>query len=151
MTQLPKHMPQLISVMTPFPYSIKAEASLANAKSMMAEHNIHHLPVMDKDGNLEGIICTRDLQKAITIGHSEEADLKQSELLIRDICSQAAVCADVSDPLDKVLSVMLKQQLNAVLAIKEGELAGIFTESDACKVLHNMLQQLYIPEPELSA
>lgn len=152
MSHLPKHMPQLISVMTPFPHSINTNASLLAAQQMMHEHNIHHLPVIDDEDNLEGIISNRDLQKAITLGHSAAADLSQSELVVRDICSHPAICADVSDPMDKVLSVMVELHLNAILGIKDGELAGIFTEQDACTVLQGLLGQLFPPEaPQIIA
>jgi len=39
------HLPTLKTLMTPFPYAIDVEASLAQAQEMMTEHAIRHLPV----------------------------------------------------------------------------------------------------------
>jgi len=42
-----RHIPQMVAVMTPFPYHIAASATLTEAVAMMNEHNARHLPVFD--------------------------------------------------------------------------------------------------------
>ncbi len=134
-----KVMPQLVSVMTPFPYHIEANEPAYKAAEMMKEMGHHQLPVMD-GGVIESIIAERDIARATTLGHSLKED---DTLLVSDICPSRIYVADVSDPLDKILEVMADKHLNAVIVAKDGELAGIFTEFDAFRLLSEMLHDHY--------
>lgn len=134
-----KVMPQLISVMTPFPYHIEANEPAYKAEEMMREFGYRQLPVMD-DGVIESIITERDIARATTLGHSLKED---DTLLVSDICPSRIYVADISDPLDKILEVMADKHLGAVIVAKDGELAGIFTEFDAYRLLTEILREHY--------
>jgi acetoin utilization protein AcuB len=134
-----KHMPQLLSAMTPFPYHINADQSVEKALQLMLEHNIRHLPVMIDD-NIESIVSDRDIKRAQLIGHRGTSD---EELLVGDICPPCAYFADVYDPLDQVLEVLIERRLEAVIVLKEGAPVGIFTDTDACCALLALLQEVY--------
>lgn len=142
---MPKKMPQLLSIMTPFPYHIDASASLDEAREMMKKHDIHHLPVID-DGELETIISIRDINRATNLGHRMEDDA----LTVADISPPTAYFADVSDPADRVLEMMSQKHIGAVIVTKDGELAGIFTAQDACRVLADELSKHYHSRPNPS-
>ena len=81
-----KHMPQLLSAMTPFPYHINADQCVDEALSLMLNNNIRHLPVMI-DNNIETIVSDRDIKRAQLIGHRGASD---TELLVGDICPPSA-------------------------------------------------------------
>ena len=55
--------PRLAALMTPFPYFLEADQCAADAISMMAEHSVHHLPVMDGD-RIVGVLTSRSLEGA---------------------------------------------------------------------------------------
>ena len=57
-----------------------------------------------------------------------------------DICPQRAHVPDANDQLERVLEAMAEQAINAVLVLREGELAGIFTTTDACQLLAERLR-----------
>ena len=137
-----KKMPQLVSVMTPFPHAININEPAYRAEEMMQQHGFRHLPVLD-DGNIESIISERDIARASSFGHSLK---DEKSLLVSDICSPRVFIADVSDPLDKILDVMAEKHIGAVIVAKEGELAGIFTDSDACSLLSDLLRE-HFPDP----
>ncbi|MEH6549519.1 MAG: CBS domain-containing protein [Pseudomonadales bacterium] len=139
-----QHMPNMVAVMTPFPYSIKETATIADAEKMMEEHNIHHLPVM-VDGNIDSIVSQRDLQRARLVGHRTQPE---EELQVGDISPTRAFFADANDPLDKILDVMADKHLGAALILREGEMVGIFTTYDACRKFSAQLRSTFPPEPE---
>jgi CBS domain-containing protein len=139
-----KNMPQVVSVMTPFPYFIEAKASMATANTLMEEHDIRHLPVYEDD-DLVGIISERDIKRACALGHKPS---DEPELQVGDICNYKPYVADIADPLDRVLEAMVTHHLGAVLIMREGEMAGIFTAQDACKLLAQKLQDENGDEPE---
>jgi len=49
------------SVMTRSPITITRDASILKAVHIMAKHQIRHLPVVDENGFLEGIVSIRDI------------------------------------------------------------------------------------------
>jgi acetoin utilization protein AcuB len=130
-------MPTLASVLTAFPYHIDAGASVQVARELMTEHRIRHLVVM-AEGEISGLLSERELQH-----HAMLFGSGRGELLVSDICADNIVVADLHDPLDKVLNSMVEQRWGSVVVLREGELAGIFTTTDACHHFARMLQDLY--------
>jgi len=70
--------------MTPFPWSIDAGRTVADAWMMMAEHSIRHLPVT-REGELVGLVSGRDLGLAMDarLGAPRAAGLSVGELAER--------------------------------------------------------------------
>ncbi len=52
-------------IMTASLITIKEDSPITGALSLMRTYNIRHLPVIDYDGNLRGIISIRDIARAI--------------------------------------------------------------------------------------
>lgn len=132
-----EHTPTLASVLSPFPYHISGSASINEAKTLMQAHDIHHLIVMN-DGDVHGLISDRDIQHHAVL--YEKID--DSEIKVNDICTNNAVMADIHDPLAKVLEAMTQKHIDSVIILRDGELAGIFTTSDACHHFAKLLNQI---------
>jgi len=135
-----KSMPTLAHVLTPFPYHIDKQASVTEAQALMLEHDIRHLIVMS-DGDIDGLLSERDIQKHTGLGQSQH-----DELTVSDICVNRVVVADIHDPLDRILDAMAEQHLGSVVVLKNGELSGIFTNIDACRNFSLSLKEQYRPE-----
>ncbi|MEJ2669900.1 MAG: CBS domain-containing protein [Gammaproteobacteria bacterium] len=126
---------RMSDVMSPSPVYVEINATLAEAERMMATHQIHHLPVM-KDNCLESFISKRDIGQLTLSGHQYD---KREELRVADIYPTQAYVADIDDPLVRVLDIMVSKRISAVIVLKEGELCGIFTEADGCRVLAQLM------------
>ncbi|MDX9874984.1 MAG: CBS domain-containing protein [Spongiibacteraceae bacterium] len=129
-------IPAMGEVMSPLPHSITASASLAEAATLMEMHTIGHLPVF-ADGDLIGVFSLRDLERGRILGHP----LSETDLVVGDLCAGPPWFVDVDDPLDRVLESMATSRLSAALVLQEGDLAGIFTAFDACRLLATWLQR----------
>jgi len=141
------HIPSIRSVMTPFPYFVAAGDSLLAARALMVEHEVRHLPVKEGD-RLVGVLTDRDLKRAL------DPDLglpPKDELFVRDVSVPDAYTVDTSEPLDGVLEEMANRHLGSVLVTSHGRLAGIFTSTDACRVLCDHLRALVPPRPSDNA
>lgn len=130
-------IPLLRDVMTASPIYVDIGAPVSEAEALMKKHQVNHLPVM-ADGTLESIISDRGIKRVTLPGHRFSGE---EELLVSDICPSRAYVADINDPLDKILNTMVDEHISAVIVLADGELAGIFTERDACR----MLAQIYSP------
>lgn len=126
---------KLGDVMTPSPKTIGVDARLSEAHALMLELGVNHLPVME-NGSVESIISDREIQRFTLPAHKLADD---EDLLVRDIATARSFVADIADPLEKVLRQMVDRRTEAVVVLNQGELAGIFTESDACRVLAELL------------
>ncbi|MCC6954114.1 MAG: CBS domain-containing protein [Deltaproteobacteria bacterium] len=131
------------TVMTPFPYSVDATQSLDEAVTVMKEHDIRHLPVR-KDEELLGILSERELQLIIARAKS---DSSQKEPLVGEVLSGPAHVVDLLTPVAEVVEEMALHRLGAVLVTKSGKLVGVFTATDACRCLADILREME-PEPE---
>ena len=123
-------------VMTRGPWVIDDDAPLRQARSVMVDHEIHHLPVVRR-GVLVGVLSDRDVKRAL------DPDLglpPEDELFVRDVCVFDAYAVPPSEPLVSVLRTMAAQHIGSALVTDGGHVLGILTGSDVCRVLADMLQ-----------
>lgn len=129
-----KRIPAMKSVMTPFPYTIGIDDSLAGAAEMMREHGFRHLPVIE-GSKLVGVLSERRVREAIErTRHSEEAPR------VRDVEALEAYVVDLDAQLDNVALAMADRHLDSALVVKNDRLVGIFTSTDACRCLGEYLR-----------
>ena len=134
-----KAMPMIADVMTPFPHTIELDQSIGSAKNIMYSHSIRHLPVLE-NGKLVGIISDRDIKLALAVTKIKNADL---ELKVGDVCVLNAYAVDHSEKLDKVVKHLSENHIGSAVITKQGKVVGIFTSSDACKALSEILHICY--------
>ena len=70
-------MQRMTSVMTPFPYSVESGTRISDARQLMREHDIHHLPVK-RQGELVGVVSDRDLRHCMESANDESRAAKLS-------------------------------------------------------------------------
>lgn len=128
--------PLMRQVMTPSPTTIASDSRLSEAAALMERLGVNHLPVLE-NRLVESVISDRDIKRFTLPAHKFNPE---DDLLVGDISPPRAFLADINDPLDKVLDLMMEQHVGAVIVLEQGELAGIFTETDACRVLVDLLQ-----------
>lgn len=135
------HMPTIKVAMTPFPFFVEIDQSIATARAMMREHEIHHLPVTE-DGALIGVLSERDV-RLLEVSRRGRDDLGS----VREACMRDVYVVDVDTPLDEVLAHIAESHVGSVLVVKNGKLAGILTNSDVCRVLADLLRQRFPAPP----
>ncbi len=131
-------IPTLGEVMTASPKTISGDARLSDAAALMEEFGVNHLPVVE-NGVVESIITDRDIKRFTLPAHKLEDD---EDLLASDVGSTRAFVADINDPLPEVLRRMISRESEAVVVLDQGDLVGIFTETDACRLLADLLSSL---------
>jgi CBS domain-containing protein len=134
-----KRIPPIKTVMTPFPYSVDAEASVQQALNFMREHRIRHLPVTEGT-QLTGVVSDRDIK--LMLG-PDFAYPREEELKVREVMVRNAYIVDLDTRLDEVLHHMAIHQLGSVIITREGKLAGVFTTTDACQHFAEFLRDQF--------
>ena len=141
-----KRNPQVVAFMTPFPYSVDVDAPLAQARQLMREHDFRHLPVTS-GGKLVGVLTDRDIKLILgpDFGSPNESDLK-----VRDAYVDRPCVVPASTPLAKVARMMADRHIGSAIVTKNDRLVGIFTVTDACRALAQVLGDRP-EEPDMTA
>ncbi len=126
--------PSLKTAMTPFPYAIALDATLAEAGRLMTEHDVHHLPVTGDDHEIVGILSNLDLM-AVSKGKRQSHGIR-----VRDVCVRDVYVVALDEPIDNVVLTMADRHIGSAVVTKQGRLAGIFTWVDACRCFGEYLR-----------
>ena len=116
-------------VMAPSPVAVRPGSTLAAARALMDESDIRHLPVVDGDGRVLGILSHRDLVRAEGRG---EQKVTVGELMTENVLVVAA-----GNRLCEASELMLDHKIGA-LPVVDGDdvLVGIITETDFLRIAH---------------
>ncbi|MEY8248870.1 MAG: CBS domain-containing protein [Bermanella sp.] len=136
-----KRMPKIKDVMSAFPFSIHATDAITQARTMMKEHKVGHLPVKLEDGSLS-VISLRELERTQLPGHSH-TDF--DELTVGDLCPSNAYHVNLQTSLIEVLDHMSETHTDCALVTRNDKLAGVFTFSDACRAYSEHLKEAFFP------
>jgi len=136
-----KKIPQVGSVMTPFPYSVDTDAEVAEVERLMDEHDIRHIPVQ-QEGRVVGIVSERDLYHLIDrlLPRTDETRLRA-----RDIMVEEPYIVSFDTPLNEVALEMAKRRTGSAIILHHEKLAGILSATDICRILAEILDSEFLP------
>jgi acetoin utilization protein AcuB len=124
--------------MTRNPITIRPDTPVTEAQAMMKREKIHHLPVMDKDEKLVGIVSEKDLLYASPSPASTLSVYEMSSLLaklkVEKVMSKNILTASEDVPLEEAARMMADRGIGGLPIMRGGSLVGIITESDLFRV-----------------
>lgn len=100
--------------------------SLATAVAAMQELFIRHVPVVDAEGHLAGLVTQRDL---LILEHR-----KDSSTPLRDIMHSDVITVSSDTPLRAAAETMIYNKFGCLPVVDAGKLVGIITETDFLKL-----------------
>ena len=111
------------------------EMSLPEARSLLNENHFRHLPVVDKQGLLVGMITDRDLRSAFPSSMLTESERLQAyerveKATVADIMSTECVGLTPESTLDDALLLFNREGVGALPVLEDGRLVGIFSSRD---------------------
>jgi acetoin utilization protein AcuB len=120
--------------MTAIPHTIDADSNLIEAQSIMSRHGIRHLPVLLRS-RLVGIISDRDIRHYV-----DPAVNLPRMCRVGDVMTPEPYVVAPNEPLDQVLLTMAERRIGCVVVASNGTLEGIFTMTDASRLLGQRLR-----------
>lgn len=110
-------------------YTVGPKASVYDALSLMAQHNIGALVVMDQ-GRVVGVISERDYaRKVILIGKSSR------ETAVEEIMGTPVLTVTSGTTVGQCLALMTERYLRHLPVVDEGLLVGLVSIGDLVKAL----------------
>lgn len=117
-------------LMTPNPRTILDGASVADAIQILEEIEVRHLPVVDTEGNLVGMLSDRDLRPLAT-ERDEESPVRRIRTPVADLMSGGVVAVTGDTEMNEIIELMLDNRIGAVPVVDgEGVVVGIVSYVD---------------------
>jgi CBS domain-containing membrane protein len=127
------------NVMTRDVVTLERNDKLLVADDLMRLGRIRHLPVVDENGKLAGIVSQRDLFHSGLIralGYGSHAQRQALDMVVVKEAMRSEVVTTTPDtPLAEAAKVMLERKIGCLVVLENGELIGILTESDFVKLV----------------
>lgn len=125
--------------------SVHPDTRLLEARELLKTHRIRHLPVVEKDRTVVGIITDRDVRTALPspfLGEEEtKKELERFESLkVKDIMTRKPITISPMNTLEDVILLMQKMRVGAFPVVdQEGKLRGIISIRDLMRAFINVL------------
>lgn len=120
--------------MTGSPTTIRSDTDYREAVEMMHEKNLHHIPVVDTDDKVVGIVTQRDLH--IAARHFQEADVPVSQVMHTPVVT---ITAD--EPLASAARQMIASRIGGLPVLDDERVVGVVTETDLFRALIDVLEE----------
>lgn len=128
--------------------TISPDDNLESARTIMHDKRIHHLPVVDDDANLVGLITlTNVLAATDSVLRDSENRIHANQIIIRDIMVQDVATVQENASLRQAALFLEKHRIGCLPVMSNGELKGIVTDTDFVGVAINLLEQIEESEP----
>jgi acetoin utilization protein AcuB len=129
--------------MTPNPICGHPEMPITAAQALMQENNIRHLPVLNEDKNLVGLITLRSLMNAVPADLSQFspfvvnyvlAKLKTRNIMVKDV-----ITISEDTPFEEAARVMADKRIGCLPVMQGDELVGIISDNDLFNIMVGLL------------
>ena len=119
------------------PVTIGPDASFYEARNLIHEKGVRHLPVVDKNNVLVGIVTDRDIREAApsdaTLLSVQELNYLLGKLKVSSFMTPKDKLVTISPDtiIEEAVQLMHDNKIGCLPVLEGGKLYGIFTETDA--------------------
>ena len=128
-------------IMTVNPVTIGPDVPVYEARVLMETKQIHQLPVLNKTGQVVGIVTRKDLLKAspspATTLDMYEISYLLSKIKVDTVMAKKVFTVDENEVLEEAARIMADNGINSLPVMHSGNLVGIVTGTDLLRVFIN--------------
>lgn len=115
------------SVMSAPPITVKPGTTLEEASRILIENGINHLPVVDENGKLIGIVTSWDIARAVAKGGAKTVD---------EIMTRKVITTTPEEPIEVAARKMDTHRISALPVVNShNQVVGIVSSEDLSKLL----------------
>ena len=126
--------------------TVAPDATLAEARTLMHDTRIHHIPVVEGD-HLVGLVTLTNVLAATDSFLREENRIHANDIGIADAMVTDVATVDVNASLRHAALFLEKHKIGCLPVLDDGKLVGIITDTDFVAVAINLLEQIEESEP----
>jgi CBS domain-containing protein len=124
--------------MTASPLTVSPDTGVFDARRLMLERRIRHLPVTSDDG-LIGILTDRDVRLTLPSPANTlsvwEVNYLLARLTVAEVMTRAVITVGGDRDIAAAAHLMLEHKIGALPVVEDGRLVGILTETDLLRAL----------------
>ncbi len=124
-------------VMSTDVFTLERNDKLSIADDVMKQKRIRHIPILDSDGQLSGIITQRDLFRGIllrSLGFGSRAEEKMLESYsVKDAMKEDVISTTPDTPIADAARLMLSNKIGCLPVLDGERLVGLISEADFVK------------------
>jgi len=119
------------------PITIGLDANFFEARGLIHDKGVRHLPVVDKENHLIGIVTDRDIREAApsdaTLLSVQELNYLLGKLKVSAFMTpkEKLVTINPDTLIEEAVKLMRDHKIGCLPVLEDGKLYGLFTETDA--------------------
>jgi acetoin utilization protein AcuB len=129
--------------MSHHPITIMPDTPVSEALSFMRQNQVRRLPVLNRKGELVGIVSEKDLLYAspspATSLSVYEVGYLLSKLKVEEIMTKKVITVGADAPIEEAARILIDNKVGGLPVMREGKLVGIITETDIFKTIMEMM------------
>jgi acetoin utilization protein AcuB len=129
--------------MTPNPIVGYPDMPVPEAQELMIEKGIRHLPILDTEQKIVGVITQRSLLSALPSDVSRfsrfEIQYTLSKIKVRDVMTKDVITIGEDTPIEEAARVMADEKIGCLPVMERDHLVGIITDNDLFTVMVDLL------------
>jgi CBS domain-containing membrane protein len=147
-----QHSELLVShLMSSDPIAVQPSDPMSLVKQLMDENKIRHIPVVDDDGEILGLITRRDLllrqglSATDELPYASEMDALE-EIRVDEIYIREPETVSEDTPIEEAARILLENKFGCLPVVEGSVLVGILTESDFVRYLRGPMDASFAHE-----
>lgn len=138
-------MPTAKELMTQDPITLKVTAKVRDALEILQSMEIRHLPVINAQDELIGMVSDRDLRNLSILRSVEDNGVSELRIAmaqpISSVMTADVISVEVEAEVTEVIDLMLEHKIGAVPVVDaEGSLVGIVSYIDVLRELAALVE-----------
>jgi CBS domain-containing protein len=130
--------------------TLRLDDNLDIADDIMTLGRVRHLPVVDAEGRLVGLVTHRDLLKAsvasvLNLGRGAEKDWLGA-IPVRIVMATDLATVAPQTSIGEAVDLMITRKIGCIPVTENGKLVGLLTESDCLGYLKDLLRGAATPD-----
>jgi CBS domain-containing protein len=140
-------MMELDTIMTTDVITIGVNDNLNAARKIMHDRRIRHLPVVDAEGQVAGLVTITDVLAATdSFLRDDDSKMHPEQIPVKDVMVSDVITVDEHAGIRQAAIFLEKHRIGCLPVVTDGELRGIVTDTDFVGVAINLLEQMETAE-----
>ena len=115
------------------------EDSIATLHDLMLEHDIRHVPVVDSNKSLVGLVSHRDLLRHSLVEQSDVPEFVEEEvrerIKVAEVMTTGVYSVEPDTDIREAAQAMYENKFGSLPVVEGDHLVGIITESDFVRLM----------------
>lgn len=127
--------------------TLPPSATLAEARTLMHDHRIHHIPVLNDDKLVGLVTLTNVLAATDSFLRDPQNRIHANEIRVEDAMVRDVATVEVHASLRHAALFIEKHKIGCLPVMNDDQLVGIITDTDFVAVAINLLETIEETEP----